>query len=46
VSTVRLRSGEAVFVRPLERADGEALTEAVERMSELSRYRRTTTMKR
>jgi RimJ/RimL family protein N-acetyltransferase len=40
VSTVRLRSGEAVLVRPLERADGVALARAVERMSELSRYRR------
>jgi RimJ/RimL family protein N-acetyltransferase len=40
VSTVRLRSGEAVLVRPLERADGAALARAVERMSELSRYRR------
>jgi RimJ/RimL family protein N-acetyltransferase len=40
VSTVRLRSGEAVLVRPLERPDATALARAVEQMSELSRYRR------
>ncbi len=38
--TVRLRSGEQVSVRPIRRDDAAALAEAVEQLSEQSRYRR------
>jgi RimJ/RimL family protein N-acetyltransferase len=38
--TVRLRFGDVVAVRPLERTDGPALAAAVDQMSEQSRFQR------